>query len=329
MRETEGIHRVLTGDVMKRIDSAISKLCNTDSITKNKLHEDLKKETWQHKKKLPYMRENASMEAIAMKHITSIVLDNEEGFAKNLEDTIRNHELLNERKKVVRYRKWNDQVFEPTERAVKNTMRENFGKFRVAKQRAYRDYLYETNVDQPSYLDVGSSYYNGTRLYNVVGGSMQANLPRLVDPIHSYQDRLNHEHRTVHRCETGELLTDEQLESRRWQCGHVQSEPLGRSKPDCEPGQWLLMKYNDVDIYNRQPKDSPPKPLRVRRRSLDPVQRRATLDLAHKPRCPSNRKEGVNLNPTKRRQFTEVVNVSKRIDKLLRMWDNSEDNLAG
>ena len=43
MRETEGTHRALTGDVMNKIDSAIGKLCNTDSITKSQLHEDLEK----------------------------------------------------------------------------------------------------------------------------------------------------------------------------------------------------------------------------------------------------------------------------------------------
>jgi len=329
MRETEGTHRALTGDVMNKIDSAIGKLCNTDSITKSQLHEDLEKETWHHKKKLPYMRENASMEAIAMKHITNIVLDNEEGFAKNLEETIRNHELLQERKKEVRYRKWKEQVHLPVERAVKGAMRENFSRFRVAKQEAYRDYLTETNLNQPCYLDVGSSYYDGMKLYKVLGGSMRANMPRLIDPIHSYQDRINHEHRTIHQCEDGELLTNKQLESRMRPCAGVKGElkPLGRVKPASEPTQWLLMKYNDVDIYTSQPHDSLNNQFRVKRRSLDPVQTRTTLDLAHKPHCHGNRKHGVDLNPKmKRRQFIEVMNASKRIDKILRMSDNLKNN---
>ena len=33
------------------------------------------------------------------------------------------------------------------ERAVKGAMRENFSRFRVAKQEAYRDYLTETNLN--------------------------------------------------------------------------------------------------------------------------------------------------------------------------------------
>jgi len=330
MRETEGTHRALTGDVMNKIDSAISKLCHTDSITKTQLHEDIEKETWHHKKKLPYMRENASMEAIAMKHITNIVLNNEEGFAKNLEDTIKTHELLNERKREVRYRKWKEQVRLPVERAVKNTMRENFNNFREAKQSAYKEYLTETNVDQPSFLDVGSSYYNGTKLYKVLGGSMRAKMPRLIDPIHSYQDRLNHEQRTIHQCESGNKLTNNQLELIRRPCAPVigQLRPLGRVKPESDPINWLLMKYNDVDIYTCKPHDSLQHHYRVKKRSLDPVQMRTTLDLAHKPHCQSNKMHQKDLNPTKRRQFIEVVNASKRIDKILRMSDNLKSKLA-
>jgi len=327
MRETEGTHRALTGDVMNRIDSAIGRLCNTDSITKSQLQEDVQKETWKHKKMLPYMRENASMEAIAMKHITNIVLDNEEGFAKNLDETIRTHELLNERKKEVRYRKWKENVFLPTERAVKNTLHKNFNNFRVAKQQAYRDYLTETNVDQPSYLDVGSQYYNGMKLYNNKGVSMKANMPRLIDPIHSFADRINHEQRTIHQCETGDILTNKQLEVRRRPCAHLTGElkPLGRVKPPSEPKCWLMMKFNDVDVYTEPPHDSPKHHYRVKKRSLEPVQMRTTLDLAHKPGCHSNKKHQVSLNTTKRRQFIEMMNASKRIEKILRMSDNLKE----
>lgn len=319
MEESKPQERSITKDVMKNIDHAIHKYSRTPSLTSNQLIDDLKKETWEHRKKLPLMRENTSSETIAVKHICNTVLNNEKTFAKALDETIENSDLLNLRRKEVRFKKWQENVYVPVSKAVSATIDREHREFRRKKQRAYRDYLTLSNRQLVSYLDIDYNAvgYVGNRMYGPggFGQRMKARIGRIQDPVHSCGTRRDHEDRTVVRCETGYTPTDEELVRRRYPRPTLPYVPQGRSNPPSDPNSWLMMKFSDINTSA----SAGSIPMQLRKRYITPKQLESSVDLMHLPAQMTREEVAQELAIPIRRRFVELMNRSANIEKLITM----------
>jgi len=303
--ENNGDTFLFSYDKMKDIDDSINKLTGSVSSTSNTLLQQIKDETWESRKQLSYMNEKDNSDVAAMKHIYNTVLGNEETFVKALDEAVQDNDLLNLRKKEVRFKKWQENIYIPIRNSIFSTFENDMNHLIQQKKKAYIDYLNFTNKNKGVFLDIKSDGYDP----NAHDYKLKASIPHLNDPVHSAQKRLIHEDITVARCETGRILTKKELQENRYPVENCPL-PIGRNNPPANPRSWLMMKYSNIgDPCVRRS-------LVYRKRFIYPIQLLSNLELAHQTFEVDKEEIGKQLGIPKRRRFISLMNKSDNIQKI-------------
>ncbi|XP_039263941.2 protein FAM228B-like [Styela clava] len=229
-----------TSSRMSRLGSTVSSLGQMRNI-----------ENWINEKSLKRIQENHSIESLESRQLYMTVLKNEENFVHGIDEFLQENELLNLRRKELLYKEWHENVYEPTRRKIQNKIETEYPILDEKKREEYVKYLKYKNKKGDVFLDVMSKeeYDPMCLLHPDSPTLLKVQTPRLQDPLLAQERQRIDEERTISRCETGEILSDDAIRH-RW-LPALPLRPLGRHGTTCQTWLEMPLRHMESPIHVR------------------------------------------------------------------------------
>lgn len=222
-----------------RISTSGSSVRSLDQMTKI--------QNWISEKSIRNVQEKADPERQETKKLYSPLLEEENGFVKEIDDFVTNKEYLDLRKKEMLHKKWNDRVYEPLQKEIYKEMKKHYPRVESRKRTLYNNYVDYCNR-RPVFLDTMSKDdYNPLELQMPRPAPIVAETKQFDDPLIAQEKFRNEEDRTIVRCMTGKSLGDKQIQ--QYRLPPLPLVPLGRQGTECS--SWLAMQLHDIDSERR------------------------------------------------------------------------------
>ncbi|XP_070567527.1 protein FAM228B-like [Ptychodera flava] len=204
-------------------------------------------QNWISEKSIRNIQEKADPESKQTKKMYMSLLDEEEGFVKDVDDFVKNKEYLDLRKKEMLHKKWSERVYEPLQAQVYKEMKQEYPEVERRKRNLHDDYVEYCNR-RPVFLDTMSKAdYNPLQLQVPRPAPIVAETQTFDDPLIAQEKVRNEEDRITIRCQTGKTLSDRDVE--RYRLPSLPLVPLGRHGTECST--WLRMQLHDIDSQVR------------------------------------------------------------------------------
>ncbi|XP_033741141.1 protein FAM228B-like isoform X5 [Pecten maximus] len=205
--------------------------------------------------------EKSDIETREARKLYEPLLETEDTFVKNLEEYITYKDVMEQRKKEMLHKKWNDRVFEPLRKNIIDAMdSDDWPELDRRKRELHKQYLEFTNQKGHVFLDTmdPEEYYaqalNGHRpapikavVLQDIEDVRQVSTAALRDPLLSQGRQRSAEDRTILRCITGYNYTDKDLEQVK--LPPLPLVPLGRHGTDSL--KWLEMPLHNIESTPR------------------------------------------------------------------------------
>ncbi|XP_033741138.1 protein FAM228B-like isoform X2 [Pecten maximus] len=229
-------------------------------------------------------QEKSDIETREARKLYEPLLETEDTFVKNLEEYITYKDVMEQRKKEMLHKKWNDRVFEPLRKNIIDAMdSDDWPELDRRKRELHKQYLEFTNQKGHVFLDTmdPEEYYaqalNGHRpapikhacakwdkriaaakkhfdhqhykavVLQDIEDVRQVSTAALRDPLLSQGRQRSAEDRTILRCITGYNYTDKDLEQVK--LPPLPLVPLGRHGTDSL--KWLEMPLHNIESTPR------------------------------------------------------------------------------
>ncbi|XP_069126695.1 protein FAM228B-like isoform X2 [Argopecten irradians] len=217
-------------------------------------------------------QEKSDVETREARKLYEPLLQTEDTFVKNLEEYITYKDVMEQRKKEMLHKKWNDRVFEPLRKNIIEAMdSDDWPELDRRKRELHKQYLEFTNQKGHVFLDTmdPEEYYaqalNGHRpspikhacakLDKRIAAAKKhfdhqhykVSTAALRDPLLSQGRQRSAEDRTILRCITGYTYTDKDLEQVK--LPPLPLVPLGRHGTDSL--KWLEMPLHNIESTPR------------------------------------------------------------------------------
>ncbi|XP_033741139.1 protein FAM228B-like isoform X3 [Pecten maximus] len=216
--------------------------------------------------------EKSDIETREARKLYEPLLETEDTFVKNLEEYITYKDVMEQRKKEMLHKKWNDRVFEPLRKNIIDAMdSDDWPELDRRKRELHKQYLEFTNQKGHVFLDTmdPEEYYaqalNGHRPAPIKHACAKwdkriaaakkhfdhqhykVSTAALRDPLLSQGRQRSAEDRTILRCITGYNYTDKDLEQVK--LPPLPLVPLGRHGTDSL--KWLEMPLHNIESTPR------------------------------------------------------------------------------
>ncbi|XP_021352628.1 protein FAM228B-like isoform X2 [Mizuhopecten yessoensis] len=217
-------------------------------------------------------QEKSDIETREARKLYEPLLQTEDTFVKNLEEYITYKDVMEQRKKEMLHKKWNDRVFEPLRKNIIDAMdSDDWPELDRRKRELHKQYLEFTNQKGHVFLDTmdPEEYYaqalNGHRPAPIKHACAKwdkriaaakkhfdhqhykVSTAALRDPLLSQGRQRSAEDRTILRCITGYSYTDKDLEQVK--LPPLPLVPLGRHGTDSL--KWLEMPLHNIESTPR------------------------------------------------------------------------------
>lgn len=211
-------------------------------------------ENWLNQKSLRRLQDKHSIEDFESRQLYSTVLRNEENFVHGIDEFLRENDLLNLRRKELLHKEWHENVYTPTRKKIEATFEEGYMLLNQRKRAEYLKYLEYKNKKGDVFLDVISKeeYDPLCLLQKGSQTKLQARTGRLHDPLLAQERQRIDEQRTIHRCQTGEVLTDDEIQ-KSW-LPPMPLRPLGRHGTTCTTWKEMPLTLIESPIHDRSRK---------------------------------------------------------------------------
>ncbi|XP_002739880.3 protein FAM228B-like [Saccoglossus kowalevskii] len=225
--------------ISSRVSTSGSSVRSTDQMTKI--------QNWISEKSVRHIQEKADPERLETKKLYMSLLDEEDGFVKDIDEFVTNKDYLDLRKKEMLHKKWSERVYEPLQKQIYREMKVQYPGVESRKRNLHDNYVDYCNR-RPVFLDTMSKNdYNPLELQNPRPAPIIATTEELEDPLIAQEKVRNEEDKAVVRCMTGKSLSDKEIE--QYRLPPLPLVPLGRHGTECS--SWLAMKLHDIDSDSR------------------------------------------------------------------------------
>lgn len=212
------------------------------------VQQTLKLQDWLNEKSIKSLQEKSDLEAKNTNKMYSAVLDVENTFVKDMDQSIEHQKMLKQRKRELLHKRWTERVFEPIQKQIDAQMcvdNSPYEEMARRKRLLHKEYLEHVNKKGHVFLDT----YAPEEYYPM---GLQASRPAplvavtgsLQDPLLKQERQRNQEDRVMIRCTTGDTVTDRNLPTFR-QPSLAPLVPLGRHGTGCNG--WLGMPKGDIE----------------------------------------------------------------------------------
>ncbi|XP_078001478.1 protein FAM228B-like [Glandiceps talaboti] len=228
-----------------RTGTSVSSRASSSSV--RSLDQMAKIQNWISEKSIRNIQEKADPETKETKKMYMSLLDEENGFVKEVDEFVSNKEYLDLRKKEMLHKKWSERVYDPLQAQVYKGMKREYSNVERRKRDLHDDYVDYCNR-RPVFLDTMSKAdYNPLQLQVPRPAPIVAETKTFDDPLIAQEKVRNEEDKTVVRCMTGKSLCDKGIE--QYRLPPLPLVPLGRHGTECST--WLAMQLHDIDSQVR------------------------------------------------------------------------------
>ncbi|XP_033741140.1 protein FAM228B-like isoform X4 [Pecten maximus] len=280
--------------LMNKIDTKGRKSRQTEAVettngdagmdSQSLIGQTMRVQDWLNEKTVKGLQEKSDIETREARKLYEPLLETEDTFVKNLEEYITYKDVMEQRKKEMLHKKWNDRVFEPLRKNIIDAMdSDDWPELDRRKRELHKQYLEFTNQKGHVFLDTmdPEEYYaqalNGHRpapikhacakwdkriaaakkhfdhqhykavVLQDIEDVRQVSTAALRDPLLSQGRQRSAEDRTILRCITGYNYTDKDLEQVK--LPPLPLVPLGRHGTDSL--KWLEMPLHNIESTPR------------------------------------------------------------------------------
>ncbi|PIK41577.1 hypothetical protein BSL78_21560 [Apostichopus japonicus] len=216
--------------------------------SRSSLDQTSKIQNWLSQKAVRNVQERADPESKATKKMYMSVLDTENTFVRDVDNSLLQKAFLDLRKKEMLHKKWSERIAEPVEAKIYEEMKKNYPQVDNQKRKLYQEYLQHGNRKGFVFLDTfDRSEYNPLQLVTPRPAPIKIRVRTKSDPLLMQQRVRDDEDQTIIGCDTGETLHSKDLESHR--LPPLPLVPLGRHGTECNT--WLAMPLHDIESPSR------------------------------------------------------------------------------
>ncbi|XP_033100450.1 protein FAM228B-like [Anneissia japonica] len=201
-------------------------------------------QNWLSEKAVKGIQQNADLESLETRSLYNPILHRENTFVRDVDNFLLNKSYLDNRKKEVLYKKWQERVSEPIEEQKQNAVKVGYAEVDSRKRKLFEEYLAHTNKKGHVFLDTfDQREYDPLSLCHPRPAPLVAKTKRLSDPLLMQEQNRNEEGRIIFGCTSGERLSDREIE--QYRLPPLPLVPLGRHGTECRT--WLAMPLTDIE----------------------------------------------------------------------------------
>ncbi|XP_033741143.1 protein FAM228B-like isoform X7 [Pecten maximus] len=245
--------------LMNKIDTKGRKSRQTEAVettngdagmdSQSLIGQTMRVQDWLNEKTVKGLQEKSDIETREARKLYEPLLETEDTFVKNLEEYITYKDVMEQRKKEMLHKKWNDRVFEPLRKNIIDAMdSDDWPELDRRKRELHKQYLEFTNQKGHVFLDtMDPEEYYAQALNGHRPAPIKVSTAALRDPLLSQGRQRSAEDRTILRCITGYNYTDKDLEQVK--LPPLPLVPLGRHGTDSL--KWLEMPLHNIESTPR------------------------------------------------------------------------------
>ncbi|OWF50955.1 protein FAM228B-like isoform X5 [Mizuhopecten yessoensis] len=222
---------------------------DTGMDSQSLIGQTMRVQDWLNEKTVKGLQEKSDIETREARKLYEPLLQTEDTFVKNLEEYITYKDVMEQRKKEMLHKKWNDRVFEPLRKNIIDAMdSDDWPELDRRKRELHKQYLEFTNQKGHVFLDtMDPEEYYAQALNGHRPAPIKVSTAALRDPLLSQGRQRSAEDRTILRCITGYSYTDKDLEQVK--LPPLPLVPLGRHGTDSL--KWLEMPLHNIESTPR------------------------------------------------------------------------------